>query len=245
MEITKTVLSYEKIEESSEKLPVIIVAAGSSTRMQGTNKQFLELKGVPVLIRTVSKFQQSEFIGSIILVVKSEDVLKVQKLCEEYELTKVSDIVAGGDSRTASVKNGLSAIAKGERCVLIHDGGRPFVTQKIIGDVVKALNTCDCALAAIKAIDTVKQTDNESTVVKTLDREKIYLAQTPQGVNIAKYRFAINSLNAEEYTDDASVMEKMGYKCVVCEGSPLNIKITKPEDIIIANAIAEAEEEEK
>ena len=244
MEITKTILSYEKVDETVNKVPVIIVAAGNSTRMQGTDKQFLEVGGIPVLARTISKFQMSDVVKSIIVVTKESDILKIQNLCEQYSFSKVSDIVAGGQTRTLSVKCGLSVLEKGEKYVLIHDGGRPFVTKKMIDDVVKALRTSDCAIIAKQSTDTVKMTDKEATILKTIDRKTIYLAQTPQGVNVNKFKFALNSVKDEEYTDDASIMEKMGYKCVVCEGSATNIKITTPNDIAVASAIAQAEDNE-
>lgn len=244
MEITKTTLSYEKADTDLMALPVIIAAAGSSTRMQGINKQFLEINGVPVLARTISKFEKCDLISSIIVVTKKDDILDVQNLCEKFDFKKVSDIVAGGSTRTESVMSGLAALPKGEKYVLIHDGGRPFVTGKMIEEVINALKTSDCAVVARQSTDTVKLTDNESTVVKTLDRKSIYLAQTPQGVNVSKYKFALNSFKDKEFTDDSSLMEIMGYKCVICEGSGTNIKITTREDIAVANAIAQLEETE-
>ncbi len=243
MQLTKSVLDYERICDADNQLAVIIVAAGSSSRMQGINKQFAEVKGIPVLARTVSKFQKCEIIKSVIIVTKSEDILKVQQLCDDYGFSKVTDIVAGGNNRTESVRCGLERLSKGEKNVLIHDGARPFVTQKMIKDVAEALKTSDCALVAEKSVDTVKQTDSEATVTATLDRERIYLAQTPQGVNVSKYKFALNSIKDKTFTDDASIMEAMGFKCVVCKGSPINIKITTKEDLMLANAFADVSED--
>ncbi|MBO4468381.1 MAG: 2-C-methyl-D-erythritol 4-phosphate cytidylyltransferase [Clostridia bacterium] len=245
MEITKTVLSYERVTGSFDRLPVIIVAAGNSSRMQGVNKQFADIKGTPVLARTISKFQNCDLIKSIIVVAKNDDLVSVRQLCDKYEFTKVTDIVPGGNDRTESVKCGLDRLPKGEKCVLIHDGARPFLTEKMIKDVAGALRTADCAVVAKKSVDTVKETDSEGTVVKTIDRKKVYLAQTPQGVNVSKYKFALNSFNKQTFTDDASLMEAMGYKCVICEGSVFNIKITTPEDLLFADVIAGIEEGNK
>lgn len=244
MELTKSVLCYETVDNSLESMPVIIVAAGNSTRMKGVNKQFLTIGDIPVIVKTLLKFEKSDFIKSIIVVTKKEDILNIQKLCEKYEIKKVSDIVEGGSNRTESVKNGILKLDKCEKKVLIHDGARPFVTEKMIKDVCIALKTADCAVIANKVSDTVKQTDGENTIINTLDRNCIFLAQTPQGVNVSKYRFALNSLNSEDFTDDSSLMEAMGYKSVICEGSPRNIKITVPSDIPIAEAFAKIEEEE-
>ncbi|MCQ2451135.1 MAG: 2-C-methyl-D-erythritol 4-phosphate cytidylyltransferase [Clostridia bacterium] len=245
MEVTKTSLVYEKVDTRNTPVPVIIVAAGNSTRMNGTNKQFVKICGVPLIAKTVSAFEKSPIISRIIIVTKKESILEIQKLCKKYNLLKVSDIVEGGSNRTESVKCGINKLIKGENKVLIHDGARPFVSEKMIADVCRSLKTADCALIAKKSTDTVKLTDNESTVKQTLDRNCIYLAQTPQGVDVNKYRFALNSLKCEDYTDDASLMEAMGYKCVVIEGSSSNIKITTPEDIAIAEALLKVLEEKK
>lgn len=245
MELTKSVLSYETVDSAVNPLPVIIVAAGSSTRMNGVNKQFLAINNVPVIIKTILKFESSNYIKNIIVVTKKDDILSLQKLLEDYKITKVSDIVEGGSNRTESVKNGINALDRCERKVLIHDGARPFVTEKMIKDVCVALKTADCAVLANKVVDTVKQTDGENMIINTLDRNFVFLAQTPQGVNVSKYRFALNSLDIENYTDDSSLMEAMGYKSVICESNWRNIKITVLEDIPIAQVLAKIEEEEK
>jgi len=217
-------------------VPVIVVAAGSSSRMKGVNKQLLLLDNIPVIIRTLRVFDNSDAVSRIILVTRESDISTIRGLCEEYNISKLSDIVAGGDTRQDSVLSGFSKLSDTERKVLITDGARPFVTDKIIKNVVNALSCADASLAAVKVCDTVKKTNGEFAVCETVDRSDLYLAQTPQGVLVDKYLSAIKNLDPKSFTDDASIMEAAGYKVVVCEGDRKNIKITSPEDIAIAKA---------
>ncbi|MCQ2454723.1 MAG: 2-C-methyl-D-erythritol 4-phosphate cytidylyltransferase [Clostridia bacterium] len=244
MEITEFKLKYETVDELNNNLPVIIVAAGSSTRMEGAKKQFLSIGGTPIIAKTLQKFEESKVISRIILVAKSEDILTMQNICEEYNIKKISDIVEGGKTRNESVVKGMEKLSANEPKVLIHDGARPFVSQRIIEECANSLKTSDAVLAAIKATDTVKMTDGEETVINTLCRDNLYLAQTPQGVDVKKYLQTINN-SKTDFTDDVGVMEYGGYKTVIVNGSRFNIKITVPEDIKIAEAYAKIEEEEE
>ncbi len=242
MNATEIKLKYETAQSEDKAVPVIIVCAGNSSRMKGTNKQLLKLNGVPVIVRSCLKFQNSKCISRIILVTKPDMVSELSMLCSEYDLSKVSDIVEGGNCRTNSVLNGIKMLRRDEEKVLIHDGARPFVSEKTVEDVCKALNVCDCAVAALKVSDTVKKTDGEMTVLSTVNRDNLYLAQTPQGVSVNKYKSVLSEFDADIFTDDASVMEKGGYKTVIVEDSRLNIKITSREDILIAEAFSSIEE---
>ena len=241
MKLAEFELKYEVVDAEKTALPVIIVAAGTSSRMNGNNKQFLSLEGVPVIAKTLLKFEKSGSISRIILVAKGDDILKMQEICNEWNISKVTDIVEGGNSRNASVLNGFKRLTKDEKKVLIHDGARPFVTEKIISDAASSLKTADAVVTAIKITDTVKRTDGDKTVVATLDRDNLYSAQTPQGVDVEKYAEICEQNDTSAFTDDASVMEYGGYKVAVVEGSRLNIKITTPDDIPIANAYSRIE----
>lgn len=234
--LTEFKLKYQTVDNSEKAIPVIIVAAGSSTRMKGENKQFLLIDDVPVIAKTLQKFEKSEVVSRIILVTKADDVVAMQNICEKYSIEKVSDIVEGGKNRNESVLKGFSRLLGSENKVLIHDGARPFVTEKIIKDTVLALNTSDAVLVAIKVNDTVKRTDGDGLVTDTVSRDNLYLAQTPQGVDTEKYIEICKRTDSSVFTDDASVMEYGGYKTTIVEGSRLNIKITTPEDIPIARA---------
>jgi len=229
------------MEQITNKMPVIVVAAGNSSRMNGINKQFLMLDNVPVIIRTILAFEKCKSVSRIILVTKKDDVFALKSLCDDYKITKLSSVVAGGNTRHKSVMNGIAMLESTENNVLITDGARPFVTQKIIDDVASALESADCALACIKVNDTVKKADENGVILGTVDRANLYLAQTPQGVNVKKYISACGTLDVDLFTDDASIMEAAGYKTIICDGDRKNIKITEPCDISLAKSFVGSE----
>ena len=237
---TEFELKYELCKNDTEGMPVIVVAAGSSSRMQGTNKQFLELGGIPVIIKTLMRFEKSPEIKNIILVVRDEDLFNMQLLTEKYQITKLTDIVCGGKTRQESVLKGFNRVSEDDECVLIHDGARPLVDERIISDVAQALKKHSAVTCAVKVKDTVKQIDQNGKVVKTLDRDALVAVQTPQGVNVADYLTAVNKAgDVSIFTDDTSLMEAAGFEVYTVEGSYKNIKITTPEDIEVARAFGE------
>lgn len=239
-DIMSNVSTYElefKIEcanESDDTAAAIIVAAGSSSRM-GIPKQFIDLMGIPVLARTLKKFEYSSSISKIVLVVREDDVLRVQNLVKDYMIGKVTDIVVGGNSRAQSVKNGLSVLDSNDKYVLIHDGARPLVTEKIIKDVVLAVKKHTVAACAVKVKDTIKICDENGFAINTPKRDTLYAVQTPQGVVTSEYIKSLNSFeNIDAFTDDLSVMEAAGFKPYLTEGDYKNIKITTPDDVVTA-----------
>ena len=240
---TKLELEYS-VTEQSAGIPVIIVAAGNSTRMQGVNKQFIEILGVPVIARTLLTFENSKHVSKIILVTREEDINNLQLLAEKYGISKLCDIVTGGKSRQESVLNGFNVLDSDTESVIIHDGARPFVSEKIIGAVVGKLSICDAVTCAIKVKDTIKQIDSEGKVVKTLDRNELVAVQTPQGVKVKKYLEAAKKLgDVSVFTDDTSIMEAVGHTVFTVEGSYKNIKITTPEDTLAAEKFIDEVEE--
>ena len=229
---TKLKLTYETVVNEAESYPVIVVAAGMSSRMQGINKQLIDIGGIPVIIRTLKVFESSPFISRIILVAKQDDILQMQRLTDEYSITKLTDIVSGGADRHGSVMNGIARLNESETKVLIHDGARPFVDDVIIGNVASVL--CDevGVVCAVAVRDTVKRSDGNGYVKETLERDELYLIQTPQGISVAEYKAACEKLgDAEKYTDDAAVLEAAGKLVRIVEGSPRNIKITTVRDL--------------
>ena len=235
MSATEFKLQYETLNQGVENgVPVIIAAGGSSLRMKGTDKQFAELLGLPVLARTLLKFEECPKISRIIIVTKKESVLSVQELCDKHLINKVTDILEGGSNRHESVMNGFSRLSPDETRVLIHDGARPLVANETICGVIDALETFDAAVCTIPVNDTVKLIGENGTIQKTLDRSLIQLAQTPQGVDVAKYREACSRVDAASLTDDSAVMEAAGYTVKYTKGSKSNIKITTREDIPLA-----------
>lgn len=244
MNKTDIKLQYNESKINNNAIPVIIVAAGSSTRMKGINKQFLPILGIPVIARTLMAFEASDAISKIIIVTASDSIIDMQLVCEKYMISKVTDIVAGGKNRHQSVINGINRLANNDLKVLIHDGARPFVEASVICDVADALNTFDAVLCVNKINDTVKKVSDDGIVVSTIDRNMLYAAQTPQGVNVQKYKNACDTiLNVEELTDDASVMELAGYSVKAIVSSAKNIKITTPDDIAVAEAIIKGDSE--
>ena len=245
MNKTEIKLQYNVCEKSNSAVPAIIVAAGSSSRMKGINKQFMPILSIPVLVRTLMAFESSADISKIIVVTAADSILDVQLLCEKYMLSKVCDIVAGGADRHESVMNGIARLDKSDKKVLIHDGARPFVDASAINEVATALESFDAALCVCKINDTVKLIGEDGLVQKTVDRSMLYAAQTPQGVDVSKYKNACEKLeNIGSFTDDASIMEEAGYSVKAIISSGKNIKITTPDDIAIAEALVKGECEE-
>lgn len=238
---TKFKLEYSVTEESGS-IPVIIVAAGNSTRMQGINKQFAEIGNIPVIVRTLQSFENSDCVSRIIVVTRESDILKISKLAEKHGISKLSDIVCGGATRQESVANGLERLSDFEENVLIHDGARPLVNDRIINAVVLGLENYSAVTCAVKVKDTVKQIKSDGTVLKTVPREDLVAVQTPQGLNIARYKAAIEKIgDISAFTDDTSIMEAAGCEVYTVEGSYKNIKITTPEDILVAEAYLKEE----
>ena len=221
---------------------VAIIPAGGAGHRLGSSiaKQYLLLDGVPVLARTLKIFQQAKIINDIILVVPEDDLISVKKqILDKYDLTKVIAIVAGGRQRQDSVRNGLSAIV--DRCdvVVIHDGVRPLLTEEMISKVVAAAKSDGASSMGVKVKDTVKQTTNSSDlIVATLPRNNLWLTQTPQAFAFDILQKAYAAAVSDEFygTDDASLIERIGLKVKMIAGSYENIKITTPEDLIIAEA---------
>ncbi len=242
MNDVKVKLEYEVLENKNTGVSVIVVAGGSSSRMQGVNKQLLELCGVPVIIRTLQKFENCAAVSNIILVTRSEDLFQIQMLSQKYMLTKLTDIVCGGASRQESVLKGFDRVKEDCQKVLIHDGARPFVSEKIITEVATALDDFSAVTCGVKLKDTVKQVDSENNVLKTLNRDTLVAVQTPQGVRRDDYLKAVEKEDISKFTDDTSIMEAAGHKVFVVDGSYENIKITTKEDLVFAKAILREQE---
>lgn len=238
---TEMKLDYS-ICSNNEGIPVIVVAAGSSSRMQGTNKQLAEVGGIPVIIKTLLRFENCDAISGIVLVVRDEDLFQIQMLTQKYNITKLTDIVCGGKTRQDSVLKGFSRLKDGCEKVLIHDGARPFVTNDIICSVASSLDEYSAVTCAVKVKDTIKSVDANGKVIKTLNRNNLVSVQTPQGVRVSDYFSAIQSIDVSNFTDDTSIMEAAGYTVYVVDGSYKNIKITTKEDLVLAQGFLSEEE---
>ena len=218
----------------------IIAAAGQGTRMAGKRpKQFLKLAGQPVIFYTLKAFEQCDAIQEIFVVVAGDEVASFGSLAEEHKLLKIKTIVAGGATRAESVYNGLRAVAEATaEVVAVHDGVRPFVTPDEIARTVDAAKLEGAAILVSAPVDTMKEV-REGAVVKTLDRARVRHALTPQCFSYRLLRRAYDEVDVAdpELTDESSLVERLGVKIVTVEGSSRNIKITRPEDLALGEAI--------
>ena len=223
------------------KTIAIIPAGGAGKRFKAhVAKQYLFLDQIPMLVHTLEVFQKSKVIDNIVLAVPSDDLVSIrQELIDKYGLTKVTTIVIGGKERQDSVRNALSAINGKYDVVLIHDAVRPFVTEKMIRQVVAAAKISGAASVGVKAKDTIKETKKDNMVATTIPRHHLWLTQTPQAFKFELLKEAYKSAYDEKYygTDDASLVERIGKKVKMVEGSYENIKITTSEDLIMAEAL--------
>ena len=212
----------------------LIVAGGKGTRMgNDIPKQFLELKGVPIIVHTVNAFRRYSNDIRIIVVLPATEMGAWQNLASRYSLTGI-ETHAGGDTRFQSVKRGLEKI-RGDGLVAIHDGVRPLVSEDIIAASFRLAAVHGSAVASVRLRDSIRMTDQHGT--RALDRSQYRLIQTPQTFRTGLIKKAYELPEEPSLTDDASVAERAGHKISLFEGSYRNIKITSPEDLAIAEAL--------
>lgn len=215
------------------KYYAIIVAGGSGTRMRSAvPKQFLLLNGIPMLMHTINAFHFSHTQPQIIVVLHPDSHGIWNELCAEHNFTIPYQLIDGGETRFHSVRNGINAIEAEDAIIAIHDAVRPLVAKEIIDDSYDCAEKYGNAIVAIKSRDSVRQIkDNRS---QSLNREEIYLIQTPQTFQAEQLKKAYLQPYQESFTDDASVVEQTGVNINLIGGSYQNMKITFPEDIAIA-----------
>ena len=217
------------------ELGVIIVAAGSSRRMGGICKNFAHLGGKPLLAWSVDTCQKCSLVQQIVIVLSETDMDEGKRLREERDWSKVT-LCLGGARRQDSVKEGLHELGD---CawVMIHDGARPFLTEDLIEDGLKAVEKTGTAAAAVPVKDTIKLADDKRLVEETLQRDRLWATQTPQIFMVDIITQAYKELTSE-VTDDAAAVEHMGHKVELYMGAHDNIKVTTPEDLALARIIA-------
>jgi 2-C-methyl-D-erythritol 4-phosphate cytidylyltransferase len=233
------------------KVVVIIPAAGLGTRMAAapapkdkkpaTSKQFAELAGTPILLHTLRKFAASPQVAEIYIALRANEMDGFRKRLEqEKDVKKKIQIVEGGEHRQQSVGHALAAIsAAADDIVLVHDAVRPFVTEEIIHEVIHAAEKYGAAIAGVPAVDTVKQVERTAEgalITATVPRERVVMAQTPQGFRYDVLKKAFDEAAADGFlgTDEAALVERSGHEVAVVMGSPRNIKITTPADLELA-----------
>ena len=218
----------------------IIAAAGQGTRLgSGRPKQFLELAGTPILFHTLKAFEQCDVIKEIIVVIPPQDSATFLSLANKFGLRKLARVVPGGTTRAQSVLHGLQAVREATaEIVAVHDGVRPFVTPDEISRTVYAAGRQGAAILVTAPVDTIKEV-KDGSVVKSLKRDKLRSALTPQCFRYTLLRRAYEEADVTDpdLTDESSLVERLGVTVAIVEGSSRNIKITREEDLIVAEAI--------
>lgn len=222
------------------KVYAIVAAAGSGTRMASgrDNKTFIELGGKPLLHYALSAFEKSPCVHSVTVAVKKSYIDEARTLVITGGFTKVVSVVAGGETRTQSVRNALAATpAVDGDIVMIHDGARPFLTESMIRTATEAAHEFGAAVVGVPCTATIKEVAPGNLIKGTPERSSMWEAQTPQAFRFDVIRKAYERFAGEDATDDSAFVERMGLEVRMVEGSRQNIKITTPEDIVAAEAI--------
>jgi 2-C-methyl-D-erythritol 4-phosphate cytidylyltransferase len=218
----------------------IIAAAGQGTRLAGDRpKQFLELAGVPIIFHTLKAFEQCGVIDEIIVVIPAQDSADFLSFANKYDLRKLAKVIPGGATRAESVLRGLEAAGElAVEIVAVHDGVRPFVTPDEIARTVEAARLEGAAILVSTPVDTIKEV-RDGVVVRTLKRSQLCNALTPQCFRYRLLRHAYEQADVSdpELTDESALVERLRVRIAVVEGSARNIKITRPEDLAIAEAM--------
>ena len=218
---------------------MIIAAAGSSSRMGGENKLLLPLEGIPVLARTLQAVSGAELVDEIVIAVREEDMLPAAELCKTYQIsTKPVKIVRGGETRLASVTAASLECREDAAFLGVQDGARPLATPELIDRVIELAGRTNAAAPAVPVKDTVKIVQ-DGRVESTPDRSVLRAIQTPQVFDAALLRAALQAAaeSGAEVTDDCAAVERLGKTVYITDGSYENIKITTPEDMLLAAAI--------
>lgn len=224
-------------EKENMFVSAVIVSAGNSTRMGGLNKQFLELDGAPVIVNTIASFENSSIIDEIIIVTRESDIEDVAKLVKKYAFHKVSNIVKGGETRQLSVYEGVVKTSNITDLIVIHDGARPLVSDRVITGTIKIAAKFGAAATGVKVKDTVKVVDDNDNIVDTPNRAYMRFIQTPQVFDKKLYLDAVTTIkNSKDFTDDCKLIEAYGRTVKFVDGDYENIKITTPEDIELAES---------
>ncbi|MCR5135494.1 MAG: 2-C-methyl-D-erythritol 4-phosphate cytidylyltransferase [Oscillospiraceae bacterium] len=237
---------YKRIRKQDPPLScaAVVVAAGSAQRM-GFDKLELMLDGQPVLVRAINAFEQSPLISEIVVVVREEKLAATAELAKTYGLSKVSGIVCGGKTRTESAYAGVMAVKTDPRLIAVHDGARPFVSKELIERCVMKASVQYAAVPVLKCTDTLRAVGPDGSLIGTYDRDGVVRVQTPQVflTEILKGALTDAVQKGMVFTDDAAAVERMGLKLQSVEGEEENLKLTTPEDLILAEGILERRKE--
>ena len=232
------------------KITAILPAAGLGTRMGvETPKQFLELDGVPIVVLSLRRIASCSQVTEIIVATRQDGIVKLEERIRQEKFTQPVRVIKGGDSRQDSVSEALKLVADDVELVLVHDAVRPFVAREHVCRVIEEARRCKAAIVGIPAMDTVKEVKRASLpedvalITATVPRERVVLAQTPQvfATALLKEAFARAAADEVNASDEAGLVERLGYDVHVVHGSERNIKITKPADMDLARFILSRE----
>lgn len=223
---------------------VIIVCAGSSTRMQGRNKILLPLGDSLVIGNTMKAFQNCESVREIIIVAREGDIPEIKAEAQRAGITKLSECVTGGATRQESVISGMRCISKETEYIAVHDGARPLVKPEHIEKTIRDARVFGGAALGVPVKDTIKVVD-DGLVTDTPPRSSLYITQTPQVFRKKLYFEGVDFAmeHGLDFTDDCQLAEAVGGKIYMTAGDYTNIKITTPEDIMLAETLLKAERE--
>lgn len=239
-------MDFSKLSKAARKgLPLgkcgaVIVAAGSASRMGGIDKVMAELRGEPMIRRTVRAFQSCDAVKEIVIVTREDLIRPITSLCAGMD--KVKAVVAGGKSRQESVWLGLNTLSKDVKLAAIHDGARPLISEAVIDRTIRAAHSYGAAAPAVPVKDTIKVVKG-GLVLATPNRANLQAVQTPQVFDFDLLRGALKKAQEENasLTDDCSAVERMEMSVKIVEGEEKNLKITTPMDLKIAEMLLEEE----
>jgi len=222
----------------------IVPAAGSGNRMgRGLSKQYLSLGGMPLLVHTLNVFEKCPLVDALLVVVPPPDVEAVRtEMLPRWNLKKLAGVIPGGKERQDSVRAGIETLDRDTDIVIVHDAVRPFITAKLIEDCIRAAAEEGAATVGVPVKDTVKEVGADGRVMRTCDRNLLWLTQTPQAFRRDIIENAHRAAVRDGYrgTDDTSLVERLGIAVRMIRGDYGNIKITTPEDLVIAEALLAA-----
>ena len=221
----------------------VIAAAGSSSRMGAEDKLFIDIHGIPVLAHTLMAFENCVYISEIIIVAREQSIQLIGDICSSYNIDKASQIVFGGETRLHSVLNGVLAVSDSAEIIAIHDGARPCISTEIIERTIESAKKYHAAAPAVPVSSTLKRVKSDY-ILETVDRDSLFEVQTPQVFDADLIKAALSNAKNKSIgvTDDCQAVEIIGATVRIIEGSRLNIKLTTPEDIAIAQAILKGAE---
>lgn len=222
---------------------VVVPAAGSATRMEGTDKIMAELGDKPVIAHTLLALQQCPYVDEIVVVTREDLIPEIGWLAQQWECDKVTRIVRGGETRMESVWNGLNSVDPRANLIGIHDGARPLVSQTVLADVFVMAAATGAAAPAVPVKDTIKSVDEHETVQETVPRDALRAVQTPQAFDAAIIKAATQRAREQELTltDDCAAVEALGMKVTLTKGAYENLKITTPIDLALGEAIVQCQ----